>query len=425
MHEIVNLADPGCPLRIEYLKPAMEQIRRRARAGLMAAPRVGMAVGGLLLGVREASNGDSRIRILDSVDLPCSHSSGPSFTLTEEEINESREMVAEANALSATSKVSVVGWYCSKMRGEAVLSDSDHSFFADLFPGAGQIALVLRPDIFESMRAVFHFRDEHGAVMKGPACEVDEWFPVDAPPVEPLAETLAEPAAPPQAPDPPPESPKVIAIRQLAPKPAEPAPAPIPVMAAAAASGETSLKDILGLAADPIDPPPAPTPRSALFVEPAFLLPPPRQASRLPLIVAAVGALILLIVAAYFTRDSWFPKPPLSLTFSEDSGSLLIHWDPDAVRGVDHASLYVNDGGQPAPTVIPLDRLELNQGLFSYARKSKRVTAKLDAGSTSAFSSWFAPEPPKPAAPKADTDATGSPSPVDTQPAALAPALKK
>ncbi len=410
MHEIVNLADLGCPLRIEYLKPAMEQIRRRVRAGLMAAPRVGMAVGGLLLGVRESSNGGFRVRILDSVDLPCSHSTGPSFTLTDDEKDESRAMVAEANALSATSKVTVVGWYCSKTRGEAVLSDSDNRFFAELFPGAGQIALVLQPDLFESMRAVFHFRDEHGSVMKGPACEVDEWLPARAHPVEP-PERTPDPA-------PPAESPKVIAIRQSAPKPAEPAPAPLPVMAAAA-SGETSLKDIIGLAENTTDPPPALTSRSPLTVEPDFLLPRPKQASKLPLIVAAVALLIALVLGAYFTRDSWFPKPPLSLTFSEDHGSLVIHWDPDAVRGVNHASLYVNDGGQPTPTVIPLDRLELDQGLFSYPRKSKRVTAKLDAGSTSSFSSWFAPEP---AAPKADAGSTAAPSPAETQPPAALPA---
>lgn len=354
MHEIVNLADPGCPLRIEYLEPAMEELRRRARAGLMAAPRVGMAIGGLLLGVRESSNRGSRIRILDSVELPCSHSTGPSFTLTDEEKNEAREMVAEANALSATSKVTVVGWYCSKTRGEAVLSDSDHSLFAELLPGAGRIALVLRPDIFQSMRAVFHFRDEHGSVIKGPACEVDEWIPADAPSAEPPVETVAEPS--PQAPAPPPESPKVIAIRHSAPKPAPSVPAPAPAMAAAAASGETSLKDIIGLAESAAAPQPAPLLRAPLFGQPEFPPPPRKLPSKLQLILAAVGFLIVVAAAAYFTRDAWFPKPPLNLTFSEDSGNLLIRWEPDAVRGVDHAALYVNDGGQPAPTVIPLDR---------------------------------------------------------------------
>ena len=78
MQETVKLSDPRSPLQIEYSCAAMEQIRKRAREGLMAAPRVGMGVGGLLLGVREGA----RIQLLDCIDIPCSHSAGPSFNLS-------------------------------------------------------------------------------------------------------------------------------------------------------------------------------------------------------------------------------------------------------------------------------------------------------------------------------------------------------
>ena len=101
MQETVYLSDPRSPLRIEYSQAAMEQIRKRARDGLMAAPRIGMGVGGLLVGVSEKG----RIRLLDSVEIPCSHSAGPSFNLTGDEKRESREMVAEAGALSVSGKV--------------------------------------------------------------------------------------------------------------------------------------------------------------------------------------------------------------------------------------------------------------------------------------------------------------------------------
>src|SRR5580658_8709402 len=168
MHETVYLSDPHSPLRIEYSQAAMEQIRKRARDGLMAAPRIGMGVGGLLLGVRE----NTRIQLLDSIDIPCSHSAGPSFNLTPDEKRQSLEMVAEAGALSVSGKVGVIGWYCSKARGDAVLNDSDLSFHAELFPGAGPVALVLRPRVLESMRAAFFFRDETGAVVKAVECDV-------------------------------------------------------------------------------------------------------------------------------------------------------------------------------------------------------------------------------------------------------------
>ena len=111
------------------------------------------------------------------------------------------------------------------------------------------------------------------------------------------------------------------------------------------------------------------------------------------------------------------PKPRLTLTSTESNGSLLIHWNPEALRGIDHAQMFVNDGGQPTPSVIPLDRLQMNSGLLSYTPKSKRVTAKLDAGDITGITAWFAPEPaPAPAPSPAPADAGDASPPVVTQP---------
>lgn len=420
MQETVILSDPACPLRIEYSKDAMEQIRRRARAGLMAAPRVGMAVGGLLLGAKD----DSRIRVLNSVDLPCSHSTGPSFSLTPEEKRETTEMVAEANALSVTSKVRVVGWYCSKTRGDAVLSDSDRTFFDELFPGQGQLSLVLRPDVFETMRAAFFYRGQNGAVLKGFECEVDEWKP-------PVPDEIASAAASqdavvelPAAAEPAPELPKVVEIRQPLPKPEPASSAPSPAKPAVKPSGETTLEDIIGLsAAEPaVRPPASPAYLSPSLGAPNFVAN-PKPSGKIRLTLAAVAMVIVLAVVAYFTRDIWYPRPPLSLTFSVLNGSLLIHWDPDSVRGIRQASMYVNDGGQNTPSVIPLDALQLQTGQVSYTPKSNRVTAKLDAGDISAFDTWVAPEQKEPDKPVSDPSpqAAGAGKPGVASPAAPVP----
>jgi hypothetical protein len=407
MRETVCLSDPRSPLRIEYSQAAMEQIRKRARDGLMAAPRIGMGVGGLLLGVRE----DARIRLLDSIDLPCSHSAGPSFNLTPDEKRESREMVAEAGALSVSGKVGVIGWYCSKTRGEATLNESDLSFYAELFPGAGQVALVLRPRVLEPMRAAFFFRDANGAVVKSIECDVDEWRPAanaglasvaaepdpemdTSAPVEPEKPAVAKPVAP------MPVSPKIVEIGPPAPK----------VMEAA----ETKLSDVIGLvnttsdagsdAGTPARPSALPANRSHLFGVPLTPNRPPR--SKRPLVLAMAAGLLVAGAAAFFTRDFWMPKPSLTLTTSELNGDLLIHWDPEALRGIDHAQMFVNDGGQPTPSAIALDRLELNSGMLSYTPKSKHVTAKLDAGEITAITAWFAPEPTPEKAPATAVDAS-------------------
>lgn len=393
----------------------MEQLRMRAREGLMAAPRVGMSVGGLLLGVRQ----DSRILLLDSIELPCSHSTGPSFTLTTAEKQESRDLVAEANTLSAASKVGVIGWYCSKTRGDAILGASDLDLFAELLPGAGQLAVVLRPDIFESMRAAFFYRDRRGEVVKAFECEVEEWRPAPDPRTELDDKTAEQPvdAVPPGpekehpavqpvvAADLAPEAPKAVEKRMSAAQHAE---AAEPVKSRPAS---TTLEDIIGLSASegPAKPAGSTVRRPVIFDAP----PPPVRRfhiSKRLLTAIGVAAVLVLGLVCYLTRDAWLPRPPLSLTFSELDGSLLIHWDPQAVRGIDHASMYVNDGGQPTPEVIPLDRLQLNVGLLSYMPKSKRVTAKLAAGRTSAINSWFAPENPKSQMPAADTTTPASSS---------------
>ena len=104
--------------------------------------------------------------------------------------------------------------------------------------------------------------------------------------------------------------------------------------------------------------------------------------------VLAVGS------AAFLTQDYWIPKPPLVLSSSQVNGNLVIRWNVDALRKADNASLLVNDGGTLQS--LPLDRFEVNQGVFIYVPKSQRVTAKLSVGGASAIATWFAPAPAAP-----------------------------
>ena len=412
MNETVYLSDAQSPLRIEYSKAAMEEIRQRAREGLMAAPRVGMGVGGLLLGVRD----DGRFRLLDSVEVPCSHSGGPSFNLTEDEKREGHAMIAEVGAASSSGRVDVIGWYCSKTRGYATLNESDLKLYAEWFPDSWHIALVVRPSAADPMHAAFFFRDENGGVVKGVECDVDEWW-------SPGHETAVD--------EPEPDLSTVMEAESAGIEPAgilEALPKPAPVQIVETAPKVPALKVIAAPEAME-SAPPAPSPRpagtllsdavteekpvrprvpaSAMFGY-ADLVPKKKpKKRRTTLWVAAAAAAIAIAAGAYETRNVWMPKPALTLTSTELNGTLLIRWNPEALRGIDHASMFVNDGGQPAPSAIALDRYQLNSGLLSYTPKSERVTAKLDAGEISAITAWFAPTPapqptpaPAPAAPE-------------------------
>ncbi len=402
----------------------MEQIRKRAREGLMVAPRVGMGVGGLLLGVGKGA----RIRVLDSIDILCSHSIGPSFDLTPDERRESQAMIFEAEKPGVARKVGVIGWYCSKTRGHANLSQSDLSLYDELFPEPWQVALVVRPSVIEAMRATFYFRDENGAIVKGIECDVDEW---QAPPEAESTAGEPEPDEASAAPEPveamparvsevmsSPTAPKVVEISPPIAKQVEVSPVQT------ARPTETRLSDIIdlssqdaGLGGSQI----SAKPSTSMFGRQGFEAPELRQRGKLHLALQIAASLMAVVLGAFLTRDYWMPKPPLTLNSTEFNGTLLIRWNPDALRGIDHASMFVNDGGQPTPSLIPLDRFQLNSGLLSYTPKSQRVTAKLDAGETSAITAWFAPVTPAPVTPAPVTPAPVTPAPVTPAPVTPAP----
>jgi proteasome lid subunit RPN8/RPN11 len=381
MHETVYLSDTAGALHIQYTRAAMEEIRRRAVGGLLAVPRVPVGVGGFLVGVREKSV----VRILDSVEVPCSHSAGPGFSLTPVEKNECQEMMTEAGAADGSGRVTVVGWYCSKTRGDGSLSEEDRKFYRDFFSEPWQIAMVARPTAVDDMPAVFYRRDESGQPVKALECVVEAWHPKLPSAASGESTVPAEIQAP-----------------EVRSKPvATPLPPPVIAPEPVPLSRETTLADLVGTLSDE-KPKPATMPRSALagafFEAPGTKLPQPRKGPNKLLIGIAVGVLVLLIgIAGFLTQDSWLPRPPLAVNSSEVDGSLLVRWNAAALRGISRASLYVNDGG--TLQTIPMDRFQINSGTFDYKPKTQRVTVKIAAGDISGITTWFAAPPPAPAVP--------------------------
>jgi hypothetical protein len=115
--------DPAGPVSVEYSPEAVEKIRRLAFDGLMSLPRVGLGVGGFLLGRR----GARKIEILDFHPIGCLHAKGPSFSPTADEI-------AEAQSALNGRAGAILGCYCSRPRRDLTLSDSDRAL---LEGGAG------------------------------------------------------------------------------------------------------------------------------------------------------------------------------------------------------------------------------------------------------------------------------------------------
>ena len=212
MPEIAAWQDAALPFTVDYARPALERVRQRAAEGMIALPRVGMGVGGLLLGDRTPAG----IRITGTLELPCSHTLGPTFQLTPDEIREGLELVK-----SVTAPRSVVGIYCTRTRGSVTLGNTDKDLFDLLCPEPWQVLFVLRPAPGEATRAAVFFR-RLGEIFQGTVKELWEWR---------QAEVEQDPEALPARPEPP---------SRIVSPPAAPAviPMPAPAVSAPATSGD-------------------------------------------------------------------------------------------------------------------------------------------------------------------------------------------
>jgi hypothetical protein len=371
-------------MAVEYSREALERIRSLAVDGLLALPRIGMGVGGLLLGVQEAG----KITILDSVAIPCSHAEGPSFNLTSDECDQALDLVRTAGPLT------VVGWYCSKTRGLVAMHERDLVLFGTLCPEVWQVTLLIRPSTVETSRSALCFRDAAGVVVRGRELPLESFQPAlaeagtepeNAGSEDPCAAMMAKIKAAMLD-----ESANTIETSELIEAPSAASPAfvsPIfvrpPAVDPPVTNPPVANPSFAGTAARRLDMRPLAeaTPPDAPLAAPLFqfaIAPPPRPRMRRLSRVLAASLLVAGTGAAIFTRHDWMPAPPLRLSAADAGGKLTIRWNRDAIPGIDHATLTLNDGGEPQ--IIQLDSHKLDAGTVQYVRKSARVDALLQAG---------------------------------------------
>ena len=172
--------------------------------GLLAMPRIGLGVGGILLGRREGK----QIEILRSVEIPCSHALGPSFMLTPAEM---REIVALPES-GDDGPAEVVGWYCSKTQKHLGLTEHDHRIFDSFCPEPWQTLLLIHPAKGYPTKAAFGFREARSFT---PGEWLDlAWQDLSGfeKPAQPAPSPPPTPPPPPPPPPPPVEEPDVIPV---------------------------------------------------------------------------------------------------------------------------------------------------------------------------------------------------------------------
>ena len=266
--------------------------------GLLAMPRIGLGVGGLLLGKR----GDRRIEVLRALAIPCSHALGPAFVLTADEVPTAEWQRSEDGSAPGSELASyeLVGSYWSKPNGRFELTDYDQVLFGALCPQPWQVALVIRPSLGAVTMAAFGFRGDDNKLVLGVPSEL----------VRKQQEEAKETGT--EAPS---VVPSVVEPEQPAPEVPRHYPAP--------------AQDVVTGSVIPVAMPETGTlfgvPESTRRIKkkvPRKQSPAPigkRRWSKVPLALAVL--LAILATSAFFTRDAWLPRWRAAVrTYLPDNG---------------------------------------------------------------------------------------------------------
>jgi len=322
---------PGNPLRIEYSRAVLEQIRQTAVEGYHSVPHGGVETGGVLFGTHQKDV----VRIDVWRPIGCEYAKGPSFLLSEKDEAALTETLKSGPDDPELAGLEPVGWYRAHTRSEILLSDADLTFFNRFFPQPWQVALIVRPASFAATRAGFFFREADGSIRAQSSYREFALAP----------DPLARPASPQGARDAPvnSETPPTAAVPE----------GPRVVVAAP-------------------EPPPAPAPRRVLTLKPHL---PPRSLGARRKWYAA-GLVALAVAALGF----WLLKPShqgLTLSATDLGGHLRIAWDR-AARPIGHAnggSIDIDDHG--VRTQVNLTPSDLRSGSIFYERQSGDVAVRL------------------------------------------------
>ena len=148
----------GAPFSIEYSISVLEELRQKAEQGFQTIPHGGIEIGAALFGERRGSI----VRICEWRPIECSHSRGPGFVLSGNDLNRLRETLA--SAATELPGLEPVGWFHTHTRSEIFLSPDDVAIYDEFFPESWQIALVMRLRKEHPALAGFFFREPNGQI---------------------------------------------------------------------------------------------------------------------------------------------------------------------------------------------------------------------------------------------------------------------
>lgn len=360
---------PGTPLNIYYWLSLFHEIDFQVNEGFRRIPHGGIEIGGLLFGrVKENSMHVEAFRAID-----CEHSRGPSFVLSDRDVNLLREQIAGAPSDPELKDLEVLGWFVAHTRSQLELNETEAALFDDLFP-TGKLMLLIKPERFQPTRFLFLVRAAEGKLTGG-APENAVILPLPARPqraqegaIPSLAAPASKPSAGPVAPDDAQKTAPIAEERTERPL-AEPAP-PAPVVPPP--PDLPSVEEIRRRRSEIIaKPEPLETP-----VAPQQITQPTKPRGRRS---NAQLAIVLFVAAALGCAVGYviylqLPPALIPLEIPKHAPVLTVSWPPDQTRDAVYAALRVDDGDP-----IPLSPQQKQQGQATVRSETGNVKVELIA----------------------------------------------
>ena len=365
---------PDSSATVTYSLPVFHEIDFAVNEGYRKISRGGVEIGGILFGAFE-ENGP---RIDAFRPIACDHASGPSFVLSEGDLDRLAIQLDTAASDPGLSGLKPVGWLLSRTRSPLQLLERELELFDRFFPEPRTVTVLVKPERFQPTRFTFLVRDLEGKLPPGDGPQPiilplpgragssnDQPIPaIPAPLVNPPAPQPAEPSKPAEAPSPDipqrrrAETPRIRVREEIT---ADAAPPSVP---APPQEPELEPERLSELTVAPVPSKLAPAPRllrpnrrhlddgAPALKQPLELPDPyeqldlltrqksPTTASRL-FLVLPLAALLGCTVGYWGYLQ--LPSPLIPLKVYESSRTVTISWPPEDTRNSVYAAIRIND----------------------------------------------------------------------------------
>ena len=361
-NEVGQWSAPGFPYEIEIELDVLEEIRHRAEEGFQRIGHGGVEFGGVMYGRVD----DGVVRILEWRELECDHSMGPSFVLSEADRGKLASLIELPGRDRLLSGMEAVGWWASHGRSAVALKPQDVEVHERYFPGARQVALIVKP-VRQGPSAVGFFgRNGEGVLQtETSAKEVEVRANVSALMRPPRATAAPQPVADAHQ--------RVTAPASLAP------PRPIGPRRHDRETGRDAGRGRVAAEAPAAAVAAEPRMQAEVAVGPMFgNYAEPKKGFRWGLVGAVLAVAALIAAAVMLIPQLMSNQPDAAGLRVEESGALLlIRWDQTIprVRFADGGTVEITDNGETH--VIRLDAEELTAGMVTYVRQGGDVKVAL------------------------------------------------